>query len=336
MKSYEKVMGIDVSKKSLHLSLFDGVRHRQYQIGNDIPSLKEFLSHHPEEDFSQILFVMESTGVYHLRIALFLSKDLGYQVSVVNPFVIKKYAEMLLKRAKTDKVDARLIAQYGYNNPSSPFLVRDEESYELDQLLKGIEDLKLEIVTLKNQIEALTHQPYINQLMLSTYQELLSQLKKKVKELEKEIKKIIANYAPEEFLLLKSIPGIGDRVAAALVAMLNRFEPFDNAKEVCSFCGLSPNPYQSGETVKKKKGIVKKGNRYLRKLLYVAALSASRYNPDCKRLYQRLLSQGKPKKVALVAVANKLLRQAFAVIKSGIPYDPYYLEKKMNLLPQSA
>jgi len=336
MKSYEKVMGIDVSKKKLHLSLFDGTKHRQYQIENDISSMEEFLKQHPEEDFSHILFVMESTGVYHLRIALFLAKDLSYQVSVVNPLVIKKYAEMLLKRTKTDKVDARLIAQYGYHNSPPPFLVRDEESYELDQLLKGIEDLQLQMVTLKNQIEALTHQPYINQLMLTTYQEVLSQLKKKVKELEKEVKKIIANYAPQEFLLLKSIPGIGDRVAAALLAMLNRFEYFDNAKEVCSFCGLSPGSYQSGETVKKKRGIVKKGNRYLRKMLYVAALSASRYNPDCKRLYQRLLSKGRPKKVALVAVANKLLRQAFAVVKSGIPYDPNYLEKKMNLLPQTA
>jgi len=102
--------------------------------------MQEFLKQHPEEDFSHILFVMESTGVYHLRIALFLAKDLSYQVSVVNPLVIKKYAEMLLKRTKTDKVDARLIAQYGYHNSPPPFLVRDEESYELDQLLKGIED----------------------------------------------------------------------------------------------------------------------------------------------------------------------------------------------------
>jgi len=128
------------------------------------------------------------------------------------------------------------------------------------------------------------------------------------------------------------LPGIGDRVAAALLAMLNRFESFDNAKEVGSFCGISPSPYQSRETVQKKKGIMKKGNRYLRKMLYVAALSASRYNTDGKRLYQRLLSKGKPKKVALVAVANKLLRQASAVVKSGIPYDPHYLEKKMDLL----
>ncbi len=171
--------------------------------------------------------------------------------------------------------------------------------------------------------------------MLTTYQEVLNQLRKKVKELEREVKKIIASYCPQEFLLLKSISGIGDRVAAALLAMLNGFEYFDNAKEVYSFCGLSPSPYQSGETVQKEKGIMKKGNRYLRKMLYLAALSASRYNPDCKRLYQRLLSKGKPKKVALVAVANKLLRQAFAVVKSGMPYDPNYLEEKMNLLPQT-
>ena len=72
MKSYEKVMGIDVSKKKLHLSLFDGAKHRHYQIENDISSMEEFLKQHPEEDFSHILFVMESTGVYHLRIALFL------------------------------------------------------------------------------------------------------------------------------------------------------------------------------------------------------------------------------------------------------------------------
>ena len=74
----------------------------------------------------------------------------------------------------------------------------------------------------------------------------------------------------------------------------------------------------------------------MRKLLYLASLSASRFNRQCKLLYERLVSQGKPKKVALIAVANKLLKQIFAILRSGIPYDPYYLEKKRNVVAQGA
>jgi hypothetical protein len=74
----------------------------------------------------------------------------------------------------------------------------------------------------------------------------------------------------------------------------------------------------------------------LRKLLYLASLSASRFNRQCKLLYERLVTQGKPKKVALIAVANKLLKQIFAILRSGIPYDPHYLEKKRNVVTQGA
>jgi YfiH family protein len=101
-------------------------------------------------------------------------------------------------------------------------------------------------------------------------------------------------------------------------------------KEVASFLGLAPQISQSGKD-KGKAWLSKKGNGYLRRLLYLAALSASRSNAQCRELYQRLLAKGKPKKVALIAVANKLLRQAFAVLKSGCPYDPHYLKLKSNL-----
>ncbi|WP_367355398.1 transposase [Atribacter sp.] len=97
-----------------------------------------------------------------------------------------------------------------------------------------------------------------------------------------------------------------------------------------SFLGLAPQISQSGKD-KGKAWLSKKGNGYLRRLLYLAALSASRSNAQCRELYQRLLAKGKPKKVALIAVANKLLRQAFAVLKSGCPYDPHYLKLKSNL-----
>lgn len=128
--------------------------------------------------------------------------------------------------------------------------------------------------------------------------------------------------------LLTSIKGIGVTLAAALIVATGGFTYFDNAKQLTRYLGLSPIYQQFGTSVNVKGHINQNGDSNLRSQLYVAAFSSLRCNAECKACFDRLLSNGKPGKVAVVAVANKLIRQAFAVVTQGKPYvDGFKSEK---------
>lgn len=156
---------------------------------------------------------------------------------------------------------------------------------------------------------------------LEYYDELIEKIEKSIKELEKEIKELTKKNYQEEYKLLKSIPGVSDRVIGVVISIFGGFKRFKSVKDAVSFAGLNPSPYESGISVKKSGKIKKMGNPYARKILYMAALSAIRFNKYCRELYERLVSKGKAKKLALVAVAHKLLRQAYGVLKNRRPFD---------------
>lgn len=326
------VVGIDVGKVKCAVSLFDGEHFQDFSVSSSPQELLKLITPHLPEDPGEVLLVMEATGVYHLKLALFL-KERGYPVSVVNPFVVKKYAEMLQRRAKTDSVDARTLAQFGYFASPSSFTPRDEKAYLLEEIQKSIEDYQKRRTEILNHLEALHHHPFPHPKLQKLYQEELQRIEKTLKTLEKEAESLAMQYAPREYHLLQTIPGVGKRLAGAILGILSPLTRFERSKELASFLGLSPQIDQSGKR-KERAWLSKRGNPLLRKLLYLAALSASRFNRQCKLLYERLVAQGKPKKVALIAVANKILRQIFGILRSGIPYDPYYLERKRNAVAQ--
>jgi len=114
-------------------------------------------------------------------------------------------------------------------------------------------------------------------------------------------------------------------VASLIISTFNGFKDFQTAKQACSFAGICPSPYQSGTSVKGKGSISKRGSPFARKILYMGALSATKYNPLIKKQYQRLLENGKCKMIAIIAAANKLLRQTFGVLKSKKAYDESYI-----------
>ncbi|MBC7216941.1 MAG: IS110 family transposase [Candidatus Caldatribacterium sp.] len=327
------VVGIDVGKERYNVSIFDGEKHLFQGSTPADPEafLREVTPHLPGKK-EEVLFVMEATSIYHLRLSLALFER-DYKVSVVNPFVVKKYAEMLLRRTKTDPVDARTIAQFGFSTSPSLFAPKKEEGYHLQELQRAIEDYTARRTAIQNRLEALRHHPFPNLKLKRLYEEELRRVEETLRALEEEAKNLSMEYAPLEYKLLQTIPGVGKRLASAILGILFPLDRFQNAKELSSFVGLAPQIDQSGKR-RERAWLSKRGNPLLRKLLYLAALSASRCNAQCRALYERLIARGKPKKVALIAVANKLLRQIFAILRSGVPYDPHYLEKKRNLALQ--
>lgn len=314
--------GIDVSKKELEVKIFDGQKHKKGKVYcNTIKGILELHNDLKELTYCEMIITMEATGTYHLKVAKMLYQ-FGYQVSVVNPLIIKRYSEMKMLRAKTDSVDARLIAEYGYFEKPIYFKPKSKEMELILQLSKAIEGLiKLKIAN-SNRLEALQQDPDLSDEIVTILLSIDESIKSTIVAIEKRIKELMKNN--ETYKLLRTIPGIGKRIAPVIVSTFGDFDTFTNSKQVASFIGINPSPFESGSSIKGKGKISKKGNCYLRKLIYMASVSAMVHNKPCNVLYTRLISNGKIPRVALIAVSNKLIRQMFAVVKYRNKFDPDY------------
>jgi transposase len=160
---------------------------------------------------------------------------------------------------------------------------------------------------------------------------LILSLKRQIKQIQNEViyfeervEMLIKENEPELLTNLTSISGIGKKTALLLISSTNAFKTFENHKQLSAYFGLAPAERTSGTSVKGRSRITKKGNPLIRNHLFLCSFTACEHNPQCKALYKRIVDKGKSKKLALIAVCNKLLKQVFAVAQSGIPYDPYY------------
>jgi len=318
-----KSIGIDVSKKKLDVSIFNGKNYHKISCENTLSGIQELIERIALLGGDKLVITMEATGTYHLKAAMSLH-EAGYKVSVMNPLIIKRYSEMKMLRAKTDPVDARLIAEYGYYQKPTIYRPNTPECQELIYLLKTIEGLHRMKGQNRNRIEAFTQSPGGSHAAVESIQRINKMIADEIKVLERRIMQLMRENHQEEYRRLVSIPGIGKRLAAAIIGYFQEFDRFEKAKQVASFIGVNPAPKDSGTSVKGRGSISRKGNKYLRKLIYMAALSASRYNHECSKLYNRLLADGREKKVALIAVSNKLIRQVFAIVKHQREYIPMY------------
>lgn len=297
-----KIVGIDVSK--LTIDVYDG--KKSYQFSNDLRGFKKLMYHTSGH------YVMEATGSYHIRLASYLF-DNNRLVSVVNPLVIKRYSQMRLLRAKTDKKDAIMIYDYGQFDELQLWQAPKDYIVEVKQIFTSI-DLMLKHKTgYINQLEAFNQMKIKSKMTISAIKQQIKTLDSCIKKMEKEAEMLINKNASVLYKKLKTIPSIGSKTAMLLIATTNEFKNFESSKQLASYIGISPRIYQSGSSVNGKGKICKMGMGQMRKILFMASLTASRYNKACKEMFDRLVEKGKPKKVALVAVMNKLIKQAFAI-----------------------
>lgn len=322
------VVGIDVSKKYIDAAFRteSGEFHSARFHGEPAKQYLEMEGTLKQMNFKPLKFVMEATGVYHLPLAYFLVKK-GHKVYVDNALKFKRYAQMRLSRAKTDKSDARLIAEYGATQTIREFQPPSVNQTHLKQCVQAIEDLQQIKTDIISRIEALSIHPEPHKFLLDLWKQELINLKDKIKAVHKEMLELAERHKPETLDLLLSVPGIGPLTASAIIGQFGNFETFSNAGAVVAYVGLNPSPYQSGSSRYSHKGISKQGHAYIRRLLYMGAWMAKECNEPCKQIYSRLLLKHGSKKKALVAVAHKLIRQAFGVVKNGIAFEPDFADK---------
>lgn len=319
MSKYSKIHGIDISKDVFDV-VADHGKHRQYC--NSVKGFKQYLKSVGRDT----LVVMESTGYYHYLLAQFLFAH-KIKVSVVNPLSVKRFVQMRLSKVKTDKSDARAICDYAKVNDVPLYDGKGADQAESLQLLALMDIYIKQRTQIKNKIHGEKTLGIPSKAVYSSLQRSLKQLDKELARLEDRLMALVKKAQQQQLTNLKTIPGIGNKTAALLIVLTEGFTKFESSGQLCNYAGITPTIRQSGSSVRGKSRISKVGNRKLRNLLFLCSFSAYKHNKACKALYERLVAKGKSKKLALIAVANKLLKQAFSIAKSGLPYDENFVSK---------
>ena len=342
MNILKQTVGIDVSYKTFDARF--GTINTQQQITlspsksfkNSLAGFKLFLrwlKKYILSDDIPLVFVMEATGVYYEHLAHFLFQQ-GYQVAVILPNKIRNYAKSLESKSKTDPLDAAVITRFGLERLLTLWTPPSENMKTLRDLCREYHCLKANCTQIKNQLHALkvSFKPHRESFKRKTL--LLKFLQRQIVLIQKELRALVKT-EPDLAQRLKNIKtakGLGDMTILTVLSETRCFELVSNQKQLTSYAGLDIVFNDSG-LKKGRTSISKKGNTFIRKALFMPALSACRANPQMKQLYQRLVSKGKNKKLAIIAVARKLLLLIYTLWKSNSPYIPDY--KPARPIPQT-
>lgn len=315
--------GIDVSKETLDCcyETEDG-KEVTLQVSNDEKGFRELF-----KECGMRKYVMETSGPYYLRLALWL-KEKGSEVCVENALVVKRFIQMNMERSKTDKKDARWLLRYSRQCPTKAWKIPARAQVECQQVLRGIEAYNRQKNMLGNQLQGIEALPWQSAEMKRSLKKMLKKVENAIENLQCILEEKLKAWAPRQMENLQTIPGLGRRAASMLVVFTEAFNKVQNHRQLICLAGLSPREFSSGTSIRGKTRICKMGGGHLRSILYMCSMSAIKNNKACRALYERLRAKGKNGRLALIAVCNKLLKQAFAIAKSGKKYDENYLSVK--------
>ena len=311
-----KYFGIDISHLVFDVTYSEGNYH---QFKNNPSGFKKFKKLLDVDSHC----VMEATGYYHYQLAYFLLES-GVKVSVENPLSVKRFIQMKLSKIKTDKSDSKLICEYAKQVELKLWRRNSKHQTECLQMTRLLSVYTKQSTMLKNKLhgEAVLGNP--SKVVVVSLKRSLKQTQKELKTLEEKLMVLVKQEHQEVLTRLKTIPGIGNKTAVMLLVLTDGFDRFTSGSELCSYAGLTPIIRKSGSSVNGRSRISKIGNQKLRNLLFMCSFNACKYNKACREIYERIVAKGKSKKLALIAVCNKLLKQAFAIAKSGLIYDDSY------------
>lgn len=307
------VVGIDISKDWFDAAWAEegGTLHQQ-RFAYTSEGIGQLLA----RTSAEALFAMEATGTYHSRLAVALH-EAGRALCVINPLVIRRYAQMKLSRVKSDASDAALIMRYALEEHPARWRPAPEEVQQLQQAHGWLQDLTGERTRLVNRQQALALRSGPSAFVQRQMRQELAQLQRHIADCERHLQGLVKKSFERLNARLQTIPSIGAKTALELLIVTEGFTRFTRVKALAAYVGASPTTWRSGSSVHGKGGIAKYGQSRMRQLLYMCSWTARRCNPACKRLAERLKAAGKAPKVINVAIAHKLLRQAFACAMKG-------------------
>jgi transposase len=308
------VLGIDVSKRTLDVALIFGARTLCKQFKNSTDGFRSLADWLASLEIKQVHACLEATGIYGEAVALFLH-ECGHLVSVVNPLRIKGYAQSNMQRNKTDRLDARLIADFCQTQKPESWQPPSAEVKYLQSLVRRVEVLEEMLQAEENRLTNAAPQ------IKSSIERIITLIKEEIGELEQQIKQHISQNSnlKEQSELLQTIPGIGARTANLLLSEIE-FERYSSARSIAAQAGVTPRKRQSGTSLKQT-SLSKLGNARLRKALYFPAIVARQHNEIVKEFAKRLKKNGKTPMQIVCAAMRKLLHIAFGVLKHKRAFD---------------
>jgi len=327
-------LGIDVSKDKLDAALWLAASRKWFavKVRNDavgIAKLLQWVATKSKVAIGDCRVALEPTGVYHDNVAQAFH-EAGYPVVMANPKRVRDFASGIGQLAKTDKLDARVLAQYGqvveeamiWQPPAPEIIV-------LRALLARLEAIEKDEQREANRLEAARATDNTPQAVFDSLQRSLASLAAERQRLEQAIRDHDNNHPglKQELNRLKSVPGIGDKTANVLLSLLRR-RTFESARQAAAYVGLNVLPYESGSSVRKATHLSKRGDAYVRAKLYMPAIVAARHNPPLRQIYQDLIARGKSKKAALAAVMRRLIHIAFGILKHQTVFNPALVSSK--------
>lgn len=303
------VVGIDVSKDRLDVCVTpSGEAMAEANDAAGVEKLALRLA-----GLTPALVALEATGGYETLAAAALSAA-GLAVAVVNPAQVRSFADALGKRAKTDPIDAEVIARFAAASGVRPKPLPDEQSRLLADLVTRRRQIMAMIVAEEARLKRAA-----NRQLKKSIGRLLAALRRELEtldaDLDKQIRSSPAWRIKEQ--LLSSVPGVGKGISRTLIAELPEIGSLDR-RQIASLAGLAPFTRQSGKW--RGKSFISGGRASVRAALFMGALVASRHNPVLKAFRDKLVAQGKPRIVAIVATARKLLTILNAIIRENQPW----------------
>ena len=302
MDKGKRYIGIDISKEYLDVAV--GGTEREWRAENNTGGIQRVIKKLKKETAVQVVF--EATGGCELELWSKLT-EAGLDVSPVNPRQVRDFAKAKGILAKTDRIDARVLAEYG--RAMEPRVIAFPDTQELKELISRRNQISAMITSEKNRIQAVRGKQVRESIVAN-----IQWLEKLLAEIDEDLHKLIKENPEwqERVEILKSIPGVGTVTATTLLAEFPELGTL-NRHEVAALAGVAPLNRDSGRM--RGKRTCWGGRATVRKAVYMAALVGSRYNPVIRGLYQRLIVAGKPKKVALTACMRKLLIILNAMLK---------------------
>jgi transposase len=265
----------------------------------------------------------ECTGVYSTDMAMALSDVDGIELMLANPRSVRDFARAMLKRSKSDKVDAAVLVEYARKMPFRRFAPPPAIAAQLRSISREVKSLIKQTTRDRNRLHATGHDSTASATVAKVLKKAIKYNEKLIAELEDAAAKLIESEPELERKrgLLITVPGIASRSAAQILGEIACLPRELSTHQLTAIAGLDPVHRISGQSVNRKCGISRQGNKNLREALFMPAMIALQRQPNVRAFYMKLLERGKPKMVAIVAVMRKLLHSIWGMLLNNQPFD---------------
>lgn len=331
-------LGVDIAAKHFRVCLMVKDQDLRTKIkgqrkfdntSSGFKSLQEWLAKKVDADV-ELSATMEATGVYYERLAFWLH-DMGYIVHVLLPNRIKAYFKFLNLKSKTDKLEAKALAELGLDNRLPEWKPASPQMYELKRLSRERNTLMDEKTMISNRMHAERSCQQPDQRIIRRQQARIDLIEDQLEQVEQQMKELLAQdqHLSRRIEQICQIKGVAFATVLAIIAETNGFELVEHKSQLVSYAGYDVVERQSGTSVKGKTCISKKGNSHIRRALHFPAINVVKYHAEFKSLYERVFDRTKVKMKGYVAVQRKLLVLIYTLYKKDMPYDPEYYKRHL-------